>query len=85
MEFEVQVAFFFFCFGVAFGLIDGNCAMITFFFIVNVFHLDACVIHRWRADRAVPDPHQQRDSLQRPFSTASVEALFSTLVAVDDD
>ena len=28
--------------------------MNTFFLIVNVFHLDACVIHRWRADRAVP-------------------------------
>ena len=43
--------------------------MNTFFLIVNVFHLDACVIHRWRADRAVPT----RISRETAFCGADVQ------------
>ena len=55
---------------------DGNCAIITFLFNVNVFQLSlACQA------RSLASP--ERPPLD--IATASVEALLSTLVAFDDD
>ena len=63
---------------------DGNCVTTTFFFNVNLFHLDACVLHRWRANRAVP-ARFSRETASRDRSRLPALALFSILVAVDDD